>query len=206
MRASTDEPAGGDELGAHVQRAYAELRRLAMMYLNAEGPYHTLQPTALVHEAYLRLSRLEQMHWHSDSHFFAMAATQMRRVLVDHARAKAALKRGGGTSTRRIYVFDLSVEAAGSERDHLCGTGIELREDTAIRDDRTVDVLALDEALEHLAARSPRQARVAEMRLFSGMSTKETADVLGVSEKTIKGQWRVARAWLGRELRDGGKR
>ena len=182
MRASTDEPAGGDELGAHVQRAYAELRRLAMMYLNAEGPYHTLQPTALVHEAYLRLSRLERMHWHSDSHFFAMAATQMRRVLVDHARAKAALKRGGGTSR------------------------IELREDTAIRDDRTGDVLALDEALEHLAARSPRQARVAEMRLFSGMSTKETADVLGVSEKTIKGQWRVARAWLGRELRDGGKR
>ncbi|HKQ60222.1 MAG TPA: ECF-type sigma factor [Candidatus Polarisedimenticolaceae bacterium] len=155
---------------------YGNLRALACRYLQAEG-YHTLQPTALVHEAYLRLARREEIDWQGQTHFLAVAATEMRRILVDHARSSGAAKRGG--------------EA----------TRIPLSERSAIAEEPQVRVLALEEALGRLAARSPRQARVVEMRVFAGMLAREIGEVLGVSVRTVNGDWRVARAWLARELR-----
>jgi len=155
---------------------YRELRRLAASYLASEGRYHTLQPTALVHEAYLRMAKLDRATWRSKTHFFSVAATQMRRALVEHARAARTQKRGDGA--RRVT----------------------LEENMLAREDRTVEVLALDAALRRLARDSPRQARVAELRLFGGTAVRETAAILGVSERTVKGDWRVARAWIAREL------
>jgi len=159
-----------------LPQVYKELRRLASLYLQREGAYHTLDPTALVHEAYLRMAKIDQIPWSGKTHFFAMAATQMRRILVEHARAAKTQKRG-----------------EGAER-------VTLREDSALTEVRIVEVLALDHALSNLASVNPRQARVAEMRLFAGMAVAETAQQLGVSERTVKGDWRVARAWLARQL------
>lgn len=159
-----------------LPQVYRELRRLAARYLEGEGPDHILQPTALVHEAYLRMAKVDRVSWRSETHFFSMAAKQMRRALVEHARALKTQKRGRGA--RRVTL-----------QDNLVATG-----------PGTVEVLALNEALERLAARSRRQARVAEMRLFSGMAVREIAEALGVSERTVKGDWRVARAWIAREL------
>jgi RNA polymerase sigma-70 factor (ECF subfamily) len=155
---------------------YRELRRLAAVYLKKEGPYHTLQPTALVHEAYLRLKKLDRNVWRSKTHFFAIAAAEMRRVLVDHARAAHAKKRGSGA--RRV----------------------ELTEDIAWTRGGVIEVLALDEALTRLATIDARRARVAELRLFTGMTVDETAEALDVSAHTVKGDWRVARVWIAREL------
>jgi RNA polymerase sigma factor (TIGR02999 family) len=158
-------------------RLYQEMRALARRYMSRERPDHTLQPTALVNEAFLRLSGSRQTDWRSDTHFLAMAATHMRRILVDHARAANSKKRG--SRARQITLVD----------------------ELAIADDRPLDVLVVDEALTRLAERSERQARVVEMRLFSGMTVGEVAAALSVSERTVKGDWRVARAWLARELR-----
>ena len=159
-------------------RLYQEMRALARGYMSRERPDHTLQPTALVHEAFIRLNGSPEAEWRSDTHFLAMAATHMRRILVDHARAAGSQKRG--SRPRRVTLGD----------------------EFAITEEQTLDVLVVDEALSRLEERSPRQAKVVEMRLFSGMTVGEVASALGVSERTVKGDWRVARAWLAREFRE----
>jgi RNA polymerase sigma factor (TIGR02999 family) len=155
---------------------YDELHRLAHHYMRGERPGHLLQTTALVHEAYLRLVDVDRMQWRDRAHFFAMAATTMRRILVDHARGQGREKRGAGAVLTPI----------GSE---LPAPAPE------------VDVLALDEALERLAAIDPQQAKVVELRYFAGMTIEETAAALDVSTGTVKRDWSVAKAWLYRELR-----
>ncbi len=154
---------------------YAELRRLAHHYMRAERTSHTLQTTALVHEAYLRLAGVDRMQFRDRAHFIAMAATMMRRILVDYARAHARDKRGGG-----ISVTSLHDVAVGSRQD--------------------VDLVALDDALERLARFDPRQARIVELRFFGGLTIEETAEALGVSAKTVKRDWAIAKAWLHQEL------
>jgi len=174
MRGPGD-PAGADEL---LPLIYDKLRALARAYLRREGGYQTLDPTALVHEAYLRLADITRVDWQGRSHFFAMAARQMRRILVERARAAAAQRRGAG---RRRITLSESIAAEGPA---------------------SLDLLALDEALERLAGESPRQAQVAELRLFAGMQAAEIAEVIGVSERTARDDWHVARAWLTAELRE----
>jgi RNA polymerase sigma-70 factor (ECF subfamily) len=159
---------------------YEELRALAARYLRGERAGISLQPTDLVHEAYLRLVKQDAVDWKGRTHFFAMAATQMRRVLVEHARAAAAVKRGG----RPVRIT--------------------LTEDLVATRDRSVEFLALDSALARLMQRNERQGQVAEMRLFAGLQVKEVAFRLGVSERTVKEDWRVARAWLLKEISEGG--
>jgi RNA polymerase sigma factor (TIGR02999 family) len=153
-----------------------ELRRQAARYLRRERPGHTLQTTALINEAYLRLIDAKDVRWQSRAHFFAIAANLMRRVLVEHARRRDAGKRGGSQ------------------------VRVQLDEALAVADETDVDVLAVDEALDRLAAVDPQQARVVELRFFGGLSVEETARALGVSPKTVKRDWSVARAWLRREI------
>jgi RNA polymerase sigma factor (TIGR02999 family) len=170
---------GAGEAGALdrlVPIVYGELRRQARRYLAREPEGHTLQTTALVHEAYLRLVDQRYARWESRTQFFAVAAQVMRRVLVDHARAHGAAKRGGAAIS------------------------VPLEESTAPVPEPDVDVVALDEALTRLAAFDPRQARVVELRYFAGLDVGEAAEVLGVSPATVKRDWTVARAWLRREL------
>ena len=151
---------------------YGELRRVASARLRSEGSDHTLQTTALVHEAYLRLVGLDRMTLQNRTHFFAMAARLMREILVDHARRKNAQKRGGG-----VTMLSLDEVAAGAERE-------------------PVDVLALDQALTDLAALDERLCRVVELRFFAGLSIAEAADALDVSSATVERDWTVAKAWL----------
>jgi RNA polymerase sigma factor (TIGR02999 family) len=155
---------------------YEELRQQAARYLRRERPGHTLQTTALIHEAYLRLVDAKDVHWQSRTHFFAIAANIMRRILVEHARRRAADKRGGS----QIRLTLDQVVAVGGETD--------------------LDLLAIEEALDRLAAIDLHQARVVELRFFSGLSVEETAAALSVSPKTVKRDWSVARAWLRREI------
>lgn len=155
---------------------YDELRRLARRYLDREHAGHTLQPTALVHEAYLRLAEQTRVEWQGRTHFFAMGARMMRRVLVDHARHHARDKRGAG------------------ERP------VTLIEDVAARALDLADVLALEEVLAQLEAEDEREARVVEMRVFAGLTVAEIAEVLGVSTRTVEGDWTHARAWLAARL------
>jgi RNA polymerase sigma factor (TIGR02999 family) len=169
-----------DAASRFLPLVYDELRRLAGHYMRHERRDHTLEPTALVHEAYLRLIDGPQVDFAGKTHFFALAAKQMRRVLVEYARARKAAKRGGGA--RKLTLDDT----------------------LAVTQDGLLDMLALDEALERLARESPRQSRVVELRFFGGLSLTETADVLDVSEGTVKGDWRVARAWLFRDLSECG--
>ena len=164
----------------YLPLVYDSLRAIAARYLEREAPYHTLQPTALVHEAYLRLARRDGIDWQGKTHFLAIAAREMRRVLVDHARAAGAAKRGA--DAHRITLETALLRTKGA----------------------SVEILSLDEALAHLLSISPRQARVAEMRIYAGMVAREIAAVLGVSERTVKDDWRMARAWLARELRARG--
>jgi RNA polymerase sigma-70 factor (ECF subfamily) len=167
-----------DTLDRLLLLTYEELRRRARAYLRAEGGgYQTLDPTALVHEAYSRLALRRGIAWQGKTHFLAIAAGEMRRVLVERARAAGARKRGGRPGRVTLGEVELTTPA------------------------RSVDVLALEEALSALAARSTRQARVAEMRLFAGMGAAEISEVLRVSERTVKGDWRLGRAWLARALR-----
>jgi RNA polymerase sigma-70 factor (ECF subfamily) len=159
-----------------VPLVYAELRRLAAIYMRKEGFDHTLQPTALVHEAYLRLIRIERIDWQSRSHFFAVSANLMRHILVDHARANLAGKRGLGEKA------------------------VSLDEAFLPSPERAPEILALDEALDRLATFDQRQCLVVQMRFFSGMSEEETGEVLGISSRTVKREWRLAKAWLYNEL------
>ena len=156
---------------------YTELKRIAARQLRRERPDHTLSTTALVHEAWLELSRLDRIKWQNRNHYLAIAAQAMRRVLVDHAVAKRAQKRGGGQS---IEVLD---EAA-----------------VLLVDGRAEELVDLDQALARLAAVDQRQERIVECRFFGGMSIDETAAALDLSPATVKREWALARAWLNREL------
>jgi RNA polymerase sigma factor (TIGR02999 family) len=160
---------------------YAELRRQAQLALRREGEGHTLQPTALVHEAWLRLDHQHRVRWESRAQFFAVAAQMMRRVLVDHARSRLASKRGGHAV--QVTLSEVDVHA--------------LPTDTSVNG---VDLLALDDALQRLAVFDPRKAQLVDLRYFGGLSLPEVAAVLGVSLATAGREWAVARMWLRREL------
>jgi len=159
-----------------VDETYEHMRRLAASYLQLESSTVTLSPTVLVHEAYVKLSRQASDKYQSRGHFLAIAATMMRRILVDHARARHRIKRGG---ERVRVVFD---------------------EDATIAPSRDSDVLALDEVLEELQKLDARQSHIVEMRFFGGMTVPEVADVLGLSTRTIENEWKMCRAWLRKRL------
>ncbi|HMO80037.1 MAG TPA: sigma-70 family RNA polymerase sigma factor [Pyrinomonadaceae bacterium] len=156
---------------------YDELRRLAGSYLRRERPDHTLQPTALVHEAYMKLIDQKKVQWQNRAHFFGIAAQVMRRLLMDHARKHLANKRGG------------DAEVLPLEEEIL-----------VVSHDRSAELLALDDALERLSEIDPPKARVVELRYFGGLSIEETAEVLGVSVPTVNRHWKMAKAWLYSEL------
>jgi RNA polymerase sigma factor (TIGR02999 family) len=158
-----------------IPLVYGELHRMAERYLRQERPGHTLQPTAIVHEAYLRLLGRQHEDWQSRTHFFAVAAQSMRRILVEHARARNAKKRGG-QGTR--WLLDTVLLPEHSE----------------------VDLIALDDALLKLGELDPQQGRVVELRFFGGLTEDEAGEVLGVSPRTITRKWRLAKAFLYREL------
>jgi len=155
---------------------YEELRRLARRYMSKERPEHTLQTTALIHEAYLRLVDQRRMQWQNRVQFFAVAAQMMRRILVDYARHRAYQKRGGAN----VNVF--------------------LEEKALVAPERSQEIVALDSALERLAAIDARKARVVELRYFGGLEAQEIADVLGISAVTVTRDWKMAKAWLRQEL------
>jgi len=159
-----------------VPLVYEELRRLAARYMRRERQDHTLQPTALVHEAYLKLRDQRRVAWQSRGHFYCIAARLMRRILVDHAREVKAAKRAGSR-----YKVPLEPEIACTE-------------------EKTGELLAIDEALDRLFQQHPRQAQIVEMRFFGGCSEEEIAGILSISERTVKRDWRIARAWLYAEL------
>jgi len=157
-----------------------ELHRIAHQYMNRESPGHTLQTTALVNEAYLRLIDQNSVRWQNRAHFFAIAAQTMRRILIDHARKGARAKRGG--KARKISLDEVAI----------------------VSHDQSAELVALDEALERLAALDPRRGRVVELRFFGGLNVDEIAEVLGISPNTVTRDWNMARAWLTRELRHEG--
>jgi RNA polymerase sigma factor (TIGR02999 family) len=159
-----------------MEAVYPDLKRIAAGYLRSERRGHTLQPTALVHEAWLQLLGQTERDWTNRSHFFAIASKLMRRIMVDYARKKKARKRGGGLQR------------------------VELTDALAISDDGLEQILLIDAALKRLAAWDPRQCRVVELRYFGGLSEEEVAQVLGVASRTVKRDWTVARAWLHGEL------
>src|SRR6266550_965545 len=168
----------GDEeaLGQLMPLVYDELHRLAGAYLRRERREHTLQPTALVNEAYLKLVRQHNIHWQNRAQFFGVAAQLMRRILVDHARSNFAMKRGGdrvNVSLKNIGAVDMQAEAEG---------------------------LALHDVLNRLAEIDPDQSRIVELRFFGGLTIEETAEVMHVSHSTVERDWKIAKAWLKREL------
>ena len=169
---------GGDReaLDSLIPLVYNELRQIARHYLRSERPGHTLQSTALVHEAYVRMISQDLPQWQNRAHFFAVAAQLMRQILVDHARASRADKRGGGAPT-------IALEDAGDRFPQI-----------------DVDVIALDDALKALSAMDAQQGKIVELKFFGGLSIEDTAEVLGVSAATVKRDWVTARAWLHREL------
>ena len=169
-----------------VPLVYDQLRRLAARQLRREAPGNTIQPTALIGELYLVLVEQRAATFENRAHFFAMAAHLMRRILVDHARARRAEKRGGDMPAIALDEADEPVDGRGA--------------------DRFLQVLAVDEALARLAALDEEQARIVEMRFFAGLSVEESALALGCSPRTVKREWRLARAWLQRELRGSGNR
>ena len=173
---SVGDRSAGDALMAAV---YNELHRQAARAMGRETPEHTLQATALVSEAYLRLIDQRRVQWRNRAHFFGVAAQLMRRILVDHARTRHAAKRGGGARQLTLGDADSAHEAP---------------------DESGVDVLVLHDVLERLAAIDPNQARIVELRYFGGLTIEDTAAALDVSPATIKREWAIARAWLRREL------
>ena len=165
-----------DALDKLMPVVYDELRRQAARYLRREQAGHTLQTTALIHEAYVRLVDQRNVQWQNRAHFFGIAAQMMRRILVDHARGKRRAKRGG--SDVKVSLADATIPV--KERD--------------------LDVVALDEALTRLAQIDEQQSRVVELRFFSGLTVEETAQVMGISPATVKRDWSMAKAWLHREI------
>jgi RNA polymerase sigma factor (TIGR02999 family) len=168
-------------LDALTPLVYNELRRLAKAYLRRERPDHTLEGTALVHEAYLRLIDQRGVEWRSRNHFYALAAELIRRILVDHARAKVAAKRGGAN-------VKLSLDEA-----------------LAPAEERDLNLIALDDALKALAAADEKQSRIIELRYFAGLTIEETAQVLQISPATVKREWTTAKAFLKREMLRNGR-
>ena len=165
-----------EALDALLPLVYEELRKQAAGYLRRERVGHTLQTTALIHEAYLKLVDQKNVHWQNRAHFFGIAAQLMRRILVDHARTKKRAKRGG--SDIRVSFNDANL--MGQAKD--------------------LDIVALDEALNHLAEIDEQQSRIVELRFFSGLTVEETAEVLAISPATVKRDWSMAKAWLHREI------
>lgn len=163
-------------LDSLIPLVYDELRSIAQHYLRNERPGHTLQSTALVHEAYVRMTNQDLPEWQNRAHFFAVAAQLMRQILVDHARAHRAGKRGSG-------VCNVALDEAMGKAQAV-----------------DVDILALDEALKTLSDMDPQQAKIVELKFFGGLSIEDTAAVMGVSSSTVKRDWVTARAWLHREL------
>ncbi|MGI8988109.1 MAG: sigma-70 family RNA polymerase sigma factor [Bryobacteraceae bacterium] len=159
---------------------YRELRRLAASHMRRERPDHTLQATALVNEVYLRLVQQQKVDWRNRAHFFGVAAGLMRRILVDHARAHRADRRGGGAQK------------------------LQLNEAIAFDESQSDDLVALDDALSRLETWDPRQSRIVELLFFGGLTQEEAAEVLGISVRTVKRDWSVARAWLHGEMDDSG--
>jgi RNA polymerase sigma-70 factor (ECF subfamily) len=166
-----------DALDALMPIVYAELHRQAANYLRRERIGHTLQATALINEVYLKLIDQRDVNWKNRAHFFGIAAQAMRRILVDHARARHSDKRGGAAENLPLEAAEFATSKEGS-----------------------VDLIALDEALTRLARLDERQSRIVELRFFSGMSVEETAEAMGVSPATVKNEWRTAKAWLFQEL------
>jgi RNA polymerase sigma factor (TIGR02999 family) len=184
----------GDEraLGELMPLVYTELRRLADRQLRAERPNHTLQRTALVHEAYLRLISQRNVSWQGRAQFIGLAAQLMRRILIDHARGRRRAKRGGGVTPVSLDQTGVILGSGDEE-----GARIEALE---FAQDPRVDLSAIDSALARLEALDPKQGRIVELRFFGGLSIEETAGVVGVSPATVKREWALARAWLHREL------
>lgn len=180
---------GGDAQATEslVRLVYAELRRQAQLALRREDEGHTLQPTALVHEAWLRLGDQHNARWESRTQFFALAAQMMRRVLLDHARTRHALKRGGGAVLVSLGGADGSLAEPGSPAAE--GSSLD-----------AVELIALNDALERLAVLDPQKARLVDLRYFAGFSIPEAAAALGVSTATVGREWAIARMWLRREL------
>src|SRR5262249_52722260 len=174
----------GDQkaLGDLMPLVYSELRRLARNYLRKERAGHTLQPTALVNEAYLKLIDQKRARWQNRAHFYGVAAQLMRRILVDHARQHRAAKRGGSDQQR------LSISSAGQRGGKRLAT------------EPPLDPLALHEALEELTLMDPQQGRIVELKFFGGLSIEETAEVMGIGHATVERDWKMARAWLRRKL------
>ena len=168
----------GDQqsLESLIPLVYDELRRQARRYLRRERPDHTLQSSALVHEVYVRLIDQRQANWHNRSQFFGVAAQLMRRILVDHARSRGAVKRGAGV------------------------TKLAIAEEVAAIEMQNVDLIALDTSLTKLEQIDPQQCRIVELRFFSGLSIEDTADALGISPATVKRDWAMVKAWLYREI------
>jgi len=173
LRWSDGDRAALDQL---LPLVYDELRRLAHSFLRRQPFHHTLQPTALVHEAYLRMVDQQRVSWENRAQFFGLAATLMRRILVDHTRQQMAAKRGGGET--RVSLSE--ADRLGSEPD--------------------INLIALDEALDELAALNPQHSRIVELRYFGGLTIEETAIALDVSHATVERGWNMARAWLRREM------
>lgn len=166
----------GKSLGGMLPQVYDELRKVAAGYLQQERPGHTLQPTALVHEAYLRMRDQRVVSWENRAHFLGIAARVMRRVLLQYAEARAAGKRGSGASR------------------------LALDEALEVFDQREISTIALHRTLRELEALDPRQGQIVELRFFGGLSIEETADVMGISPATVKREWTIAKMWLEREM------
>ncbi len=171
-----DRPAVLEKL---LPEVYQELHRLAHHYMAGERAGHLLQTTALIHEAYLRLADIRQVYWNSRTHFYAVAATMMRRVLVDLARTRSADKRGGGRQQ------------------------VELQESALLSPEKSLSVVALDDALNSLSSIDPRKARVVELRFFGGLTEEETAETLALSVDTVKRDWNFAKAWIYHQMKPG---
>jgi len=171
-----------EALDALMPLVYDELRRIADRHLHKERTGHTLQPTALVHEAFLRMVDQNSCHWQNRVHFMSVAATMMRRILIDHAKARYREKRGG-QNQQKVSIEDVNI----------------------VVQERVMEVLAIDQALQKLEQMDQQQARIVEMRFFGGMSVEETAHALDLSEATVKRHSNSARAWLQREIAQGGQ-
>ena len=179
MRFEPDNNPSDDGLGSHAEDLYEQLRGLARSFLGARRDSHTLQPTAVVHEAYVRVAGAEELSVQDRGHFFCLAARAMRHVLADHARSRRSLKRGG--DWERVTLSGIGTSGAA----------------------RAFDVADVADALDKLETLSERQARIVELRFFGGVPVDDIAGLLGVSDRTIRNEWRVARAWLKNELGDG---
>ena len=176
QRVSAGGAGGSEALNDLLEIVHSELRKQAARYLRRERQNHTLQPTALVNEAFIKLIDQRHVRWQNRAHFFGVAAQAMRRIVIDHARTKNRVKRGG---VQQAVTLDEAMIAGES---------------------RSIDVLALDEALDRLAGLDERQARIVELRYFAGLSVEETAEVTALSPATVKREWAMARAWLHAEL------